>query len=96
MDAVPMSIDDEIRRSVEAAIESAAQASNSARIITESTQRNQNALVQKYKKFYNTDEQPWPALYGKHLDFVATMMPSNEQIDYDSCSYAEFYAKIDK
>eukprot|EP00973_Karenia_brevis_P057013 7931055-Karenia_brevis.AAC.1 len=67
MDAVPMSTDDEIRRSVEAAIEPASQASNSARIITDSTQRNQNALVQKYKKFYNSEEQPWPALYEKHL-----------------------------
>eukprot|EP00973_Karenia_brevis_P027316 3766518-Karenia_brevis.AAC.1 len=73
MDAVPMSTDDEIRRSVEEAIESASQASNSVRIITENTQRNQNALVQKYKKFYTSGEQPWPALYGKHLDFVTSM-----------------------
>eukprot|EP00973_Karenia_brevis_P087560 12140281-Karenia_brevis.AAC.1 len=89
-----MSTDEETRKSIQEAIESAAQASNSLRLITESTQRSQGALVQKYKKFYSTGDKPWQGLYEKHLDFIASVVPPDEPINYDSCSYAEFYDKM--
>eukprot|EP00973_Karenia_brevis_P063612 8842256-Karenia_brevis.AAC.1 len=94
MEVVPMSTDEETRKSVGEAIESAAQASNSLRIIAESTQKSQEAPVQKYKKFYYIRDKPWQGLYEKHLDFLSTVVPQDQPINYDSCSYADFHDKV--
>eukprot|EP00973_Karenia_brevis_P083178 11533877-Karenia_brevis.AAC.1 len=75
-------------------MESAAQTTNSLRIIAESTQKSQEAPLQKYKKFYGTHDKPWRGTHAKHLDFLSTVAPQDQPIDYDTISYAEFRNKV--
>eukprot|EP00973_Karenia_brevis_P037833 5218609-Karenia_brevis.AAC.1 len=79
-----MSTGEEPRMSVDEAMESAAQTANSLRIIAENTQRSQEVPLQKYKKFYGTDVKPWQRIYPKHLDFLSTVVPLDQPIDYDT------------
>eukprot|EP00973_Karenia_brevis_P046474 6444896-Karenia_brevis.AAC.1 len=74
-------------------MESAAQTTNSLRIIAENTQRSQEVPLQKCKKFYGIDDKPWQGIYPKHLDFLSIVVPHDQPIDYDTISYADFRDK---
>eukprot|EP00973_Karenia_brevis_P044857 6213398-Karenia_brevis.AAC.1 len=94
---VSSATDEETRQTVEAAAESARQASCSAQTIAETRQRNQVTAVQKYKKFYHEGDEPWPAIYTTHTECIDAMLhTANDTVDYDSVRYPEFAAKIEK
>eukprot|EP00973_Karenia_brevis_P092420 12412338-Karenia_brevis.AAC.1 len=94
MDAVPMSTDEETRKTVDEAVESAKQTSDSLRIIDENTQKSQEVPLQKRVKLYSPNDKPWQGIHSTHLDFIATVVPADQPIDFDTISFADFHNRV--